>query len=113
MSVYSVGKRQQEVLRDEFETWKQAGFDGFDESFIKRPPTLVVMGVATNGVSYIIDLGPERVTVFEDAGGMVDGTRYARDATAADMRFRLFLSSCIEDRKLPKLASGKLPKKEF
>jgi len=109
VSVYFVGEDQKKLIRDEFEAWKKAGFEGFDETFIRRSPTLLITGTTTNGVSYKIDLAEDRVMVHEESGEFVDGTYYARDLTAADVRFRQFLRKCIEDGRLPTLARGRMP----
>jgi len=109
VSIYNIGKEQQDVLRDEFDAWRQAGFEGFDESFLRPTPILIVTGTATNGVSYKIDFRPETVLVYESAGELVDGTRYAREVTAADTRFRQFLCTCMATGQLPLLARGRLP----
>lgn len=112
VSIYHIGADQKALLKDEFEAWKQAGFEGFDESFVVRAPTLLISGTTTNGVSYKIDFGTEYVTVNEVQGKMVDGAQYARDLTDADKRFRQFLLDCIEAGKLPQLARGKMPKSD-
>jgi len=109
VSVYNVCEEQHKLLRNEFENWKQAGFVGFEESFLRHRPTLLVTGTTTNGVTYRIDFGTDKVFVHEVAGTLVDGTRYARDATEADARFRQFLSACIATGQLPLLARGALP----
>jgi len=108
-SVYGVGERQRSLLRDEFEAWKRAGFEGFDESFIRCQPTFALVGTSTNGVAYKIDFRQGSVMVLEDPCGMVDGARYARELTAADKRLQLFLETCISEGRLPRVMSGKLP----
>jgi len=108
-TVYGIGEAQRALLRDEFEAWKLAGFEGFDDLFSRHMPTLLVTGKTESGVAYWIDFRPEKVIVFEEEGEMVDGSRYAREATAADKRFRQFLQDCIADGKLPRKWSGKLP----
>jgi len=107
-TVYGIGEAQRALLRDEFEAWKQAGFEDFDDSFSRHVPTLLVIGKTESGVSYQIDFRPEKVIVSEEKGKMVDGSRYAREATAADKRFRQFLLDCIADGKLPRKWSSKL-----
>lgn len=99
--MYSVGEEQQALLRSEFETWKRAGFDGFGVSFVTYVPDVCLMGTTADGVGYVVDFGTDTVTVNEVYKGG-DSAQYARDATMADNRFRLFLLAYIADGKLPK-----------
>jgi len=101
VAMYLAGGEQQDLLRNAFETWKRAGFEGFSPSFVTYVPTVSVIGKLEDGTYYSVDFGPDVVVVNEvDADG--ESSQYVRDATPADKRFRLFILAYIADGKFPK-----------
>jgi len=98
-----IGEKEQAHLRGEFERWKQAGFGGFEISFLSYTPSTRISGKLEDGMTYSVDLGTEMIVVNEtDANGK--RSCYERMITEADKRFFIFLLSCIKDGKIRKTA---------
>jgi len=95
---YPLKAEQQAILRNEFETWKKAGFEGFDSSYVDHVPSVNIVGTLEDGTAYVVDFG-EEIVVVNEVDGMGEKSQYVRNVTPADNRFRLFLLACIEDWK--------------
>jgi len=96
-----IGEKEQALLRDEFEKWQQAGFGGFEISFLSYTPSARISGKLEDGMTYSVDLGTEMIVVNEtDANGK--SSSYERMIKEADKRFFIFLLSCIKDGKIRK-----------
>lgn len=109
---YAIGEKERALLKDEFDGWLRAGFDGFDLSFVTYVPSLRVEGEfftmprfsltwGLDSTLYVIDFGENIVTVsLGDPDEPL--TQYARKPTEADRRFRQFLLQCMKDGRLVK-----------
>jgi len=98
-----IGEKEQALLRDEFEKWQQAGFGGFEISFLSYTPSARISGKLEDGMTYSVDLGTEMIVVNEtDANGK--SSSYERMIKEADKRFFIFLLSNIKDGKIRKSA---------